>query len=47
VAKWLLTLNAIRVNINTKNKNGDTALQLAIEREQDEIATLLREHGAE
>ena len=48
VVKWLLTLNAIRDKINnTKDKWGDTALQLAIKEKEDACATLLREHGAE
>ena len=47
VVKWLLTLDAIRVNINATDNDGDTALQLAINRKEDAIATLLREHGAE
>jgi len=43
VVKWLLTDEYFhRDNINTKNKYGDTALQWAINRKHDAIATLLR-----
>jgi ankyrin repeat protein len=48
VVKWLLlTYEYFRVNINATDKNGNTALQRTIEYEEDAIATLLREHGAE
>jgi ankyrin repeat protein len=45
--KWLLTLDATRASINTEDKSGKTALQLAIEEKEDACATLLRKHGAE
>jgi len=47
VVKWLLTDEYFhRDNINTKDENGNTALQWAINKKRDACAELLRKHGA-
>lgn len=43
----VIFLLSLKVDLNKKNANGDTALHLAIKNKNEEIATLLIKHGAD